>query len=119
MNSLPSFFSADHPYSDVLPWFKQQLSGAGLRVIQTFDLRLTNSLRLGDCACPHHGMEQCDCQMVVLLVYGSAPEPVSLILHGNDGQTWLSFVDQPDQHADPKIVHAIQQALEVHTPSDT
>ena len=112
MNSLSPFFSADGPYNDVLPWLKQQLSGAGLRVMQTFDLRLTTPLRLGDCSCPHHGTEQCDCQMVVLLVYGSAPEPVTLVLHGNDGQTWLSLVDQPSQHADTKIVSAIRQALE-------
>ena len=119
MNSLPPFFSADHPYNDVLPWLKQQLSGAGLRVMQTFDLRLTNSLKLGECACPHHGTEHCDCQMVVLLVYSSAPEPVSLMLHGNDGQTWLSLVDQPGQHADTKIVRAIHQALEIPAPGDT
>ena len=114
MNSLSPFFSADRPYDDVLPWLKQQLSSTGLRVIQTFDLRLTTSLRLGDCSCPHHGTEQCDCQMVVLLVYGSAPEPATLVLHGNDGQTWLSLVDQPSQHVDTNIVNAIQQALEIN-----
>jgi len=114
MNSLSPFFSADRPYDDVLPWLKQQLSSTGLRVIQTFDLRLTTSLRLGDCSCPHHGTEQCDCQMVVLLVYGSAPEPATLVLHGNDGQTWLSLVDQPRQHADSNIVNVIQQALEIN-----
>jgi len=116
LNSLPLFFSADHPYGDVLPWLKQKLSQAGLRMMQTFDL---NNARLGpkDCSCPHHGTEACDCQMVVLLVYGKTPEPATLILHSNDGQTWLSLIDRPGQHADANIVIAIRQALEVQSPA--
>jgi len=37
LNSISSLFSANRSYVDVLPWLKQQLGGAGLRVIQTFD----------------------------------------------------------------------------------
>jgi hypothetical protein len=51
--------------------------------------------------------------MVVLLVYGSASEPVTLLLHGNDGQTWLSIADNPRQKADAKLITTIRQALEV------
>jgi hypothetical protein len=29
--------------------------------------------------------------MIVLLVYGNGREPETLILHGSDGRTWLSF----------------------------
>ena len=119
MNSFSPFFSADRSYDEVLPWLKQQLSDAGLRMMQTFDLRLTTSLQQGQCTCPHHGTDQCDCQMVVLLVYGNGPEPASLILHGNDGHTWLSLVDQPAQHAETKIVSTIQQALETHVSDGT
>ncbi|MFH1906685.1 MAG: hypothetical protein ABIL11_04750 [Chloroflexota bacterium] len=61
-------------------------------------------------------MNACDCQMVVLLVYGSAPEPATLILHGNDGQTWLSLVNTPAQHADPSLQSSIEQALEANLP---
>lgn len=119
MNSFSPFFSAERSYDEVLPWLKQQLSDAGLRVMQTFDLRFTTSVQAGQCACPHHGTDQCDCQMVVLLTYGNAPEPATLILHGNDGHTWLSLVDEPAQHADTKIVSAIQQALEIHVSDGT
>ncbi len=114
MNSLPPFFSANRSYDEVLPWLKQQLSRAGLRVMQTFDLRLTSTLKLGHCSCPHHGTNQCDCQMVVLLVYGSAHKPATLVLHGNDGQTWLTLIDRPGQQADTKVVSAVQQALEIY-----
>jgi hypothetical protein len=63
---------------------------AGLRSVQTFDLH-TARAAMHDCECPHHSTDQCDCQMIVLLVYGKVEEPVSLILHGNDGTTWLSI----------------------------
>ncbi len=119
MNSFSPFFSADGSYDEVLPWLKQQLSGAGLRVMQTFDLRLTPSVQAGQYTCPHHGTDQCDCQMVVLLVYSNVPEPATLILHGNDGHTWLSLVDQPAHHADTKIVSTVQQALEIHESDGT
>jgi hypothetical protein len=53
--------------------------------------------------------------MVVLLVYGNAEEPVTLILHGNDGQTWLSIVNNPLQHAAPSIQSSIEQALQLNS----
>ncbi len=90
---------------------KRRLSRAGLRALQTFDL---HAARMGAhvCACPHHGTEDCDCQMVVLLVYGSAGQPATLILHGKEGQTWLSIVDTPSQRAEPKLLAQIRTALE-------
>jgi hypothetical protein len=53
---------------------------------------------------------------VVLLVYGKSSEPVTLILHGNDGQTEISIADNPQQQADAKLITEIQQALEVRVP---
>jgi hypothetical protein len=50
--------------------------------------------------------------MVVLLVYGEVAEPVTLILHGNDGQTWVSVADSPSQQTDKKLITSIRQALE-------
>jgi len=47
-----------------------------------------------------------------MLVYGKAEEPVTLILHGNDGQTWLSIADNPRQRSDTKLPAEIRQALE-------
>lgn len=110
MNISP-FLSVDQTCGEVLRRVKALLSAAGLRPVQTFDL---NAVRNGlhECACPNHGAEACDCQMVVMLVYGDASEPVTLILHGNNGQTWLSIVENPLQSADAKASTEIKQALE-------
>jgi hypothetical protein len=111
MNMSP-FLSISHSCDETLQWTNKQLITAGLRPVQTFDLH-TARLGLHDCSCPNHGTEECDCQMVVLLVYGKAEEPVTLILHGNDGQTWLSMADTPRQRSNARLTNEIQQALEV------
>lgn len=88
----------------------QLLSGAGLQVVRSFDLRSARMAH-ADCTCPHHGTAECTCQFVVLLVYGQDGAPMSLVVHGHDGQTWLSFVDTPQQPADMKLATRIAQAL--------
>ena len=54
--------------------------------------------------------------MVVLLVYGKVAEPATLILHGNDGQTWVSIANDPQQRTDTKLIDSIRQALEIKSP---
>jgi len=115
MNISP-FLSVNHSCDEALQWTKKLLLQARLRPIQTFDLH-TARVGLHNCPCPNHGTDECDCQMVVVLVYGKAAEPATLILHGNDGQTWLSIVDDPRQRADAKLITAIQQALEIKAPA--
>lgn len=105
------FLSLNYPSDESLVWLKEQLAAADLRVVQTFDLT-TPRHALGDCPCPHHGTEQCDCQMVVLLVYANGAEPVTLILHGHDGQSWLSLVEHSGQQPDQETVKIIQIALQ-------
>lgn len=90
---------------------KQKLSQTGLRALQTFDLH-TARLAQPECACPNHGTEDCNCQMVILMVYGESAEPVTLILHGNDGKTWFSIADDPYQTSDAKLAAEIKQVLE-------
>ena len=53
--------------------------------------------------------------MVVLLVYGNATEPATLVLHGYDGKTWISLADRPSQRTGAKTITAIQHALEIRT----
>ncbi len=105
------FLSLNSPSDESLVWLKEQLVAANLRVVQTFDLT-TARQALGECPCSHHGTEECDCQMVVLLVYANGTPPVTLILHGNDGQSWLSLVERPGQQLGEEIVKAIQRALQ-------
>ena len=116
MAPLTPFLSLDYPSDKSLVWLKDQLATANLRVVQTFDLHSARHV-LEDCPCPHHGTDQCDCQMVVLLVYASAAEPATLILHGNDGQTWLSTVESPNQKTNARRVTAIRNALQGKLPA--
>jgi len=113
MNISP-FLSVSQPCEGTLQWAKTQLSQANLRAVQTFDLH-TARIGLADCSCPNHGTAACDCQMVVLLVYGTTEEPVTLILHGSDGQTWLSIVESQPQ-TESRLMNTIQQTLETGAP---
>jgi len=102
----------NHPCSDTLNWINRGLTQSHLRVVQTFDL---HAARLGmeNCPCPNHGTNDCDCQMIILLVYGGRTEPATLVLHGNDDQTWLSLVNTSVQRVNPAIQTSIEQALQI------
>jgi hypothetical protein len=115
MNISP-FLSTSHPCDEALKWANKQLRSAGLRSVQTFDLQAARAA-LPECSCPNHGTDECDCQMIVLLVYGNAEEPVTLILHGNDGKTWFSVTDNPQQRSDKNLCKEIHQALEKESVS--
>ncbi len=110
MNMLSSFLSVNRPCDEASDWLNRSLSRNGFRVLQTFDL---HNARLGlhGCTCPHHGTDQCDCQMVVLLIYERMENPVTLVLHGNDDQTWISLVNDSIQPADRSLQSSIVQAL--------
>jgi hypothetical protein len=108
MNMSP-FLTVSRTCDQTLPQVIQELHQAGLRSVQTFDLHIARAA-VHDCSCPHHGTDQCDCQMLVLLVYGSTTEPVTLILHGNNGQTWLSIPNRTASNA--TLASQIQNSLQ-------
>ena len=110
--TTPSFLTVDLPCDMALQAAKKKLAQTGLRALQTFDLHTALHTQQ-DCPCPNHGTADCDCQMVVLMVYGETPEPVTLILHGSDGQTRFSLADDPSQRADRKLVATIKQSLDI------
>jgi len=110
MSVLSPFLKLNCTCEDASQRSSRILAQNGLRVIQTFDLHDARH-EMDDCPCPYHGTSKCDCQMIVLLVYGEAIEPTTLILHGNDGQTWLSFVENLSRGIDPAIRSKIEQAL--------
>ena len=107
-----SFLIVDLPCDMALQAAKKKLLQGGLRALQTFDLHTARHTQQ-DCPCPHHGTADCDCQMVVLMVYGETAEPVTLILHGSDGQTRFSIADDPSQRIDKKLVASIKEALDI------
>lgn len=105
-----SFLTVDLPCDMALQAAKKKLTQTGLRALQTFDLHTARHIQQ-DCPCPNHGAADCDCQMVVLMVYGETAEPATLILHGSDGQTRFSLADDPSQRADRKLVASIKQSF--------
>jgi hypothetical protein len=119
MSDNSPFLILEKPCDAAIDWVAQQISCAGLQVVRTFDLQVARHDHTS-CPCPNHGTGQCDCQMVVFLVYGarghrlSGHRPVSIVAHGNDGKTWFSVVDTPQQRADPRLEAAIRLALETH-----
>ncbi len=95
---------------EAVRWVSDHLTGAGLQVVQTFDLHAAR-LDHGHCSCPHHGTEQCDCQMVVLLVYDNGFPPASVVAHSRDGQTWFTLVDSPQQSIHPSLEAGLKADL--------
>ncbi len=106
----PLSISVDCSCGEALADIRRSLDCWGLRALQTFDLQ---DARLGDvgCTCPYHGTSVCDCQMLIFMVYGEAAAPSTLMLHGHDGQTWISLVDHASHPADGLIVRAIEEAV--------
>lgn len=116
MSENQPFINIEAPGEEAADWLIQKMSAAGLFVIRTFNLQVAR-LTHTDCPCPHHGTDECDCQLMVLLVYGDGQTPISLVAHGYEGKTWFSVVDTPQQPADPDLLAFIQQTL-VRSASD-
>ena len=115
MSTFSPFCILNRPFKETLAWAKTQLSQRGLRVLQTFDLNTTRHV-LADDPCPYHGMRPCACQMVILLIYGVADEPVTLILQGSDGKTWFSLESNSLHQVDPMMCASIEEALHSKCP---
>ncbi len=84
----------------------------GLRVLRSFDLRAAACVPSPELPCPHHGSRPCNCQMVVLLVYGPEGPPLSLVAHGYDNQTGFYLVDDPAQPADTTTQNLLRRVFD-------
>jgi len=118
MFATASLLSLDQAWTEVFPWVYRQLGDAGLAVKQTFDLQLARDEQR-DCPCPHHGAAECNCQMLILLVYRGPGSPVTLIIHGYDTSTSVSMVDVPGQRADPLTQGLIRRILILSPTQDS
>lgn len=92
----------------VMPELLAALQRQGLHVTTTFDFQLARAPH-GECSCPHHGTENCNCQYMVMLVY----EPQygyavyrTLTAHGQDENVWLSLLQHPELPARYALPHA-------------
>ena len=87
----------------------QQLSNTGLHAARSFEIdSACGSLTTGICS--HDLNSACTCQMVVLLVTDSCPEPVSIILHSYSSKTEI-YIDETEKGSRQDIIDRIIQAL--------
>ena len=101
-------FTTSH--EEAISWINQQLIALGLIVKPSFDLKTAKSAH-SDCTCPHHGTRHCDCQIVVLLVYGENEGPISLVVHSQDGRTYLSMTGTSGSGVDNVLAGKIFHTL--------
>lgn len=106
----------------VIAEISRLLTSSGLSVVESFDLQVARASHSG-CACPHHGTDQCTCQLAIFLVYGEDAMPVSLMVHGNDERTELSIIETPGQTIEPamkaKITYTLQPGYFIFTDHDS
>jgi hypothetical protein len=107
---MTPFLKLNEPGGEAVTRVKAALEDAALRIMVSFDSSLT---RKADTPlfCPHHGTNTCDCQVVILLVYGHDSQPATLLAHGQDGETWISLVNTPGQRAGKCLQDRIREAL--------
>ena len=116
MNENSPILKLNQPCDDAVNWVVDRFNQVGLSIMRTFDLQGARHAQL-TCPCPYHGTDLCDCQMLVLLVYAGSKEPVTLIAHGYNNQTWFSVVDTPQQRADPRVSMTIRQVVSQSLPA--
>jgi len=110
MSALIPFLALDQPCEQVQTWINEKLTSAGFRVVRTFDLQVAR-LAHPDCPCPNHGTANCNCQMIVLLVYRNQGEPATLIIHGQDGKTWISLAGPAEKRSSQHLEASVRQVL--------
>jgi len=110
MSTLLPFLVIENTCTQALTLVNEKLTDAGFRTVQTFDLQIARLAHLG-CQCPHHGTSDCNCQMVILLVYGKQEDPATLIIHSQDEKTGVSHSGPMGDHATQNLGSAIRRIL--------
>ncbi|MCX6079552.1 MAG: hypothetical protein NTW32_08490 [Chloroflexi bacterium] len=108
-NSSP-FVILRQPCDEAVRWASRKLEQSGFQTVRTFDLQAARLAHL-DCPCPHHGTSQCNCQMVVLLVYQGNSAPVTMVVHGTDETSWFYLINIPQQPVGQHLEKNIEEAL--------
>jgi hypothetical protein len=87
-----------------------KLEQNGFQVVRTFDLQAAR-LAHSDCSCHHHGKAQCNCQMVVLLVYRGDNPPLTIAIHGTGKSCLFYLVNTPQQSEGLQLEENIREIL--------
>ena len=110
MTATSPFIILRRPCDEAVRWAAHRLEQTGFRAVRTFDLQAARLAHL-DCPCPHHGTAQCNCQMVVLLVYQGNSAPVTMVVHGTDETSWFYLINIPQQPVGQHLEKNIEEAL--------
>lgn len=117
MSTLIPFLALNQNHDQAEAWVKDKLMGAGFRVVPTFDLQVARGAH-PDCSCPHHGTAECNCQLVVLLIYGKHEDPATLVIHGQDGKTWVSLATPVETGSRQNLESSVRHIL-LHRYTDS
>ena len=117
MSALLPFLALNQNHDQAEAWVKEKLTAVGFRVVPTFDLQVARSAHPA-CPCPHHGTDECNCQLVVLLVYGKQADPATLVIHGQDSETWISLATPIDTGSRQNLESSVRHIL-IHRYSDS
>lgn len=109
---MAQLLTRNQPAAEAVTWLTRLLTRAGLNVSRSFDLRAALAANT-DCTCPHHAGD-CDCDMIVLLVYGEEQRPATVVAHSHDGRTWFSLADGPEERPSPELSRRIAFTLSGH-----
>jgi hypothetical protein len=109
-NHSVELFSIQKACDEIVAAASDLFSQCGYPVIRSFDLQRARASQ-SQCKCPHHGTELCDCQMIIMLIYGIQQAPVTLIFHGHDGWTYLSLAENPGQEISQESASILQGIL--------
>lgn len=96
-------------HARAVDWIINLLQQADLQVLPSFSLRAALPANM-PFACPDHE-HTCDSELAILLVYAGDHRPVTLLAHGHNGHTWLTFADTQGEQPSPHLVHKIRAAL--------
>jgi len=114
---MPNTLLLDINGDDAVKTISEALGAHGFYILRSFDLRSALTAVTVGCECPHHGTEKCDCQFVVLLIYGEAAEPITLTTHSHNHQTRIQIVRDATMNPDPCFVEKVMAVLLEASPS--
>ncbi len=110
MSNTPHLVVFPQSCDKAVNWAISRLERCGFQAVRTFDLQAARAAH-PEQSCPTHGSAQCNCQMIVVLVYQANTPPVTLIIHGNDRASWFDIINNPRQCMGQQLEGSIQDAL--------
>lgn len=111
MNSTRWLLRLRMDCEEALAYAQRQLTEHHVKVVRSFDLKSARAT-CPEIVCPNHGDAPCDCQLVVLLAYGSSGSPASLVVYSHHGQTEIEITNPLDHVPQPELLETIITALE-------